>query len=75
MSKAHKVGGVKMTLKEVIKEAGMTQQQIADEMGVHQTLVSQWSGKQTRLSAVDAGRLAKILGCSVEKIVECVSGG
>ena len=61
-----------MKLKEMIREAGKTQQQVADEMGVHQTLVSQWGSKKTKLSLIDAVRLAQILGATVEDIVECV---
>lgn len=73
MSKAHKIGGKKMTLKEIIKKSGKTQQQVADELGVHQTLVSQWSHKKTKLSAVDAAKLAKVLDVTLETIVECVA--
>ena len=61
-----------MKLKEMIREAGKTQQQVADEMGVHQTLVSQWGNKKTKLSLVDAVKLAQILGATVEDIAECV---
>lgn len=61
-----------MKLKEMIREAGKTQQQVADEMGVHQTLVSQWGNKKTKLSLVDAVKLAHILGASVDEIAECV---
>lgn len=62
-----------MLLKEIIKSSGKTQQQIADEMGVHQTLVSQWSSKKTKISLVDAVELARIIGVSVEKIADCVT--
>ncbi len=61
-----------MTLKEKIREAGKTQQQVADEMGVHQTLVSQWGNKKTNISLTDAVKLAQILGTSVEVVAECV---
>jgi transcriptional regulator with XRE-family HTH domain len=61
-----------MSLKEIIKESGKTQQQIADEIGVHQTLVSQWSSKKTKLSLVDASKLARIIGVSLERIADCV---
>ena len=61
-----------MSLKEIIKSSGKTQQQVADEMGVHQTLVSQWGNKKTKLSLVDAVKLAQILGATVEDIAECV---
>ena len=61
-----------MSLKEIIKESGKTQQQIADEMGVHQTLVSQWSSKKTKLSLVDASKLSRIIGVSLERIADCV---
>ena len=62
-----------MSLKEIIKSSGKTQQQVADEMGVHQTLVSQWGSKKTKLSLVDAVKLAQILGATVEDIAECVT--
>ena len=62
-----------MSLKEIIKSSGKTQQQVADEMGVHQTLVSQWSSKKTKISLVDAVELARIIGVSVEKIADCVT--
>ncbi len=61
-----------MSLKELIKEKGKTQQQIADELGYHQTLVSQWCHGKTRPPLHAVVKLAKILEVSLETVVECV---
>jgi transcriptional regulator with XRE-family HTH domain len=60
-------------LKALIKEKKKTQQELANELGVHQTLISQWCCGKSKPSLAEALKLSKILGVPLEKIAECVS--
>ena len=59
-------------LKELIKNKKMTQQEVADRLGVHQTLVSQWCCGKSKPSLIEALELSKLLEVTLEKIAECV---
>ena len=61
-----------MSLKELSKEKKITQQEIADTIGVHQTLVSQWFTGKTKPSLDHAQALAKLLGVSTDDVISAV---
>lgn len=71
MSVTHN-GGDKVSLKELSKEKKITQQEIADTIGVHQTLVSQWFTGKTKPSLDHAQMLAKLLGVSTDDVISAV---
>ena len=71
MSTTHN-GGDKVSLKELSKEKKITQQEIADTIGVHQTLVSQWFTGKTKPSLDHAQMLAKLLGVSTDDVISAV---
>jgi transcriptional regulator with XRE-family HTH domain len=60
-----------MTFKELMKSAGVTQKEIAERLGFHQTLISQWQKGKTKPSVSVVLELAKILNCSAEDILKC----
>ena len=47
---------------------GLTQKQLADKIGVHQTAVSQWEKGITQPSASTVSKIIKALGCKIEDI-------
>lgn len=57
-----------MTLKELRKRAGLTQEQVGDKMDVHQSAVSLWeNGKWPPLRKCRQ-RLARLYGCTGEEL-------
>lgn len=66
-----------MSLKQLMKQQGVTQQCAADYLGVHQTRISQICCGVGELSLQQATLLAKLLGCSVDEIAraaKCETG-
>ena len=61
--------GGQMALKEKIKEKGLTQQQLADMLGVKQSTVSNWCTGYNLPCANKLIKLANILGCSIGDIL------
>ena len=60
-----------MTFKELRENAGITQKEMAEELGFHQTLISQWQKGKTKPSVSVVLELSKILNCSAEDILRC----
>lgn len=58
-----------MTLKELIKSKGYTQQELADKLNVNQSSVSAWITGRTRPTTAKLSKVAKALGISVNKLV------
>lgn len=63
MANIAKIGNM-MRLKEIRKSQGMTQQQVADALGLHLTNYNKLENGKTKLSAQQMEQLAKILHCS-----------
>ena len=59
------------TLKELLTEKGVTQDCLAKELGVHQTLVSQWCCGKTRPTIYHVAKIATLLNTTVERVFEC----
>lgn len=57
-----------LQLKRLRKEAGLTQKQLGDELGVSLRVVSSWEIGDTSLSFSDAFRISIVLGCSLEEL-------
>lgn len=59
-------------MRNLLKERNLTQQSVADALGVHQTLVSQWCTGRTKPSLEYAQKLAVLLGVSTDDIIAVV---
>lgn len=53
--------------KRILK--GMTQQQLAESVGVKQNTVSQWESEERKPSVDLLPKLASILGCTVDELL------
>lgn len=62
-----------MKLKELLKEKGITQEKLASDLKVHQTLISQWCHGKCKPNIIQAATMAKAIGVSVEEISKCFS--
>lgn len=58
-------------LKSLLKEKGITQEALARELDVHQTLISQWCHGKSKPNIYQVNAMAKYIGVSVEEIIEC----
>lgn len=58
-----------MSLKQKIKEKGLTQQELADMLGVKQTAISNWCNGYNLPSTDKLLKLEKILGCSISELL------
>jgi transcriptional regulator with XRE-family HTH domain len=73
---AVKTGGVKRPgLAQRRKAVGLTQEQLADQLGVERTTVVRWEGGQTQPLPWLRPKLAKALGVSADRIEELLAGG
>ena len=55
------------------KKAGLSQQYIADHLGISQGAVSQWEQGLSMPSADKLLLLAKLLGCTTDELLEGIS--
>ena len=60
-----------MKLKELLKEKGITQGKLANELGVHQTLISQWCHGKCKPNVIQVAALARIIGVGTQQICDC----
>lgn len=70
MSKTHNTV-VSANLKRLLKEAKVTQEDLAKELGVHQTLISQWCCGKTTPTIRQVSSLSEFLKIPVEDIIKC----
>lgn len=57
-------------LRELRQEAGLTQVQVAAELGVPQSFVSKYESGERRLDVIELGHVARVLGVSVRVVLE-----
>lgn len=57
-----------MRIRELRHAADMTQNQLADNMGVTQNAVSNWENEVSLPRARQLPELAKLLGCSIDEL-------
>lgn len=55
------------------KKAGLSQQYIADHLGISQGAVSQWEQGLSMPSADKLPLLAKLLGCTTDELLEGIT--
>jgi transcriptional regulator with XRE-family HTH domain len=60
------------TLKDLIREANLTYQQLGDRLGVTRSMISQWNSQGTDLRTSTLIRLAKELNVSLKTLAESI---
>lgn len=60
-----------MTLKELLKNKGLTQLQLANKLQVTQQTVSAWCNGATAPQRRIWSKVANVLGVSVEQLLKC----
>ena len=70
MSITHILGG-HMKFKEMMINKKITQNELADRLGVHQTLISQWCCGKGMPSIMQVGTVAEVLGVPVTEVIAC----
>lgn len=56
-------------VKELRKQAGLSQQKLADQLGVYRNTISNWETGYSRISLENAERLAKFFQVSIDDII------
>ena len=69
MSEAHTY--TKSNFINLLKERKVTQKELAEELGVHQTLISQWCCGKTTPTIRQVSSLSEFLKIPVEDIIKC----
>jgi transcriptional regulator with XRE-family HTH domain len=62
----------KKTLKDLIKEAGLTSDALASRLGVHKSQISYWNSKKKVPRLDNAVRIARALGVSLRSLTEAL---
>jgi transcriptional regulator with XRE-family HTH domain len=60
------------TLKDLIKEANLTYQQLGDRLGVSRSMISQWNSQGTDLRTSTLIKLARELNVSLKVLVHSI---
>ena len=59
-----------VNIKEAREKAGLTQQDLANELGVGQSTVAMWETQKSLPRTDKLPALAKILGCTIDELLE-----
>jgi transcriptional regulator with XRE-family HTH domain len=59
-----------MAIKERRKVAGLTQQQVADSLGISDAAVVQWEKGKTLPKTEFLPKLAKLFGCTIDELLK-----
>ena len=57
--------------KELLKNNHITQNELARELGVHQTLISQWCSGKGKPSILHVAALSRYIGVSTDIVIDC----
>lgn len=61
---------MKVTIKAIREKRGLRQSELAQMLGMDQANVSRYESGERRLTLENAIRIAHVLGCTVEELVE-----
>lgn len=64
-----------ITLKILREKANLTQQQLADKLGIDRSSIAKWETGNCFPRTSTLPQLAKILGCSVDELLADAKGG
>lgn len=56
-------------LRELRKAKGMTQEELAKASNIHRVTISKYEAQKIDPSIESAGRLANVLGCTIEDLI------
>lgn len=59
-----------MNIKKAREKAGLTQQDLANELGVGQSTVAMWETQNSLPRTDKLPMLAKILGCTIDELLK-----
>lgn len=59
-----------MNIKKAREKAGLTQQELADKLGIGQSAVAMWESQGFLPRTDKLPALAKILGCSIDELLK-----
>ena len=59
-----------MNIKKAREKAGLTQQDLANELGVGQSTVAMWETQNSLPRTDKLPALAKILGCTIDELLD-----
>ena len=57
-----------MRFKEARKAAGLSQQQVAGQLGIHQTAISNWEKGKNLPAATMLVKVSALYGCSIDEL-------
>lgn len=63
-----------MNIKKAREKAGLTQQDLANELGVGQSTVAMWETQNSLPRTDKLPALAKILGCTIDELLKKEEG-
>lgn len=63
-----------MNIKKAREKAGLTQQDLANELGVGQSTVAMWETQNSLPRTDKLPMLAKILGCTIDELLKKEEG-
>ncbi|WP_370130599.1 helix-turn-helix domain-containing protein [Streptacidiphilus sp. EB103A] len=61
-------------LRDLRREAGLTQVQVAAALDEPQSFVSKYESGERRLDVIELGHVAKALGVTIQKVLERLEG-
>lgn len=64
-----------MNIKKAREKAGLTQQDLANELGVGQSTVAMWETQNSLPRTDKLPALAKILGCTIDDLLDVPNEG
>lgn len=58
-------------LKELRKESGLTQMELARKLNVKQNTISNWENEKSKPDIIMTTKLAEVLGVTTDEVIAC----
>ena len=59
----------------ILKERKLSQKWLAIQIGVHETTISKWTCGQNNIKAINLYKISKVLGVTMDELMEGVEDG
>ena len=69
MSRTLTKGGIKLNIRKIRESNELTQEQLADKLGIGRTTVTMWESGESLPRADKLKKLAEILNCTVDELL------